>query len=123
MNQKYFKLLPLFCLFVTLSFTTVGQTTLSSTDQALRYSIYARLGLKIIPIKLSDTSYKLQFVVEKIEENASLDNYQLSYTLLSSYEEEIQLENKKETKELRMVFAKLNPKLINLAYPKERGKY
>ena len=32
-------------------------------------------------------------------------------------------ENKKETKELRMVFAKLNPKLINLAYPKERGKY
>jgi hypothetical protein len=78
MNQKYFKLLPLFCLFVTLSFKTVGQTTLSSTDQALRYSIYARLGLKIIPIKLSDTSYKLQFVVEKIEENASLDNYQLS---------------------------------------------
>ena len=68
MNQKYFKLLPLFCLFVTLSFPTIGQTTLSSTDQALRYSIYARLGLKIIPIKLSDTSYKLQFVVEKIEE-------------------------------------------------------
>jgi GWxTD domain-containing protein len=94
MNQKYFKLLPLFCLFVSLSYTTVGQTTLSSTDQALRYSIYARLGLKIIPIKLSDTSYKLQFVVEKIEENASLDNYQLSYTLLSSYEEEIRPEKK-----------------------------
>jgi len=33
------------------------------------------------------------------------------------------VKTKKETKELRMVFAKLNPKLINLAYPKERGKY
>ncbi len=94
MIQKYFKLLPLFCLFVTFSFTTSGQTTLSSTDQALRYSIYARLGLKIIPIKLSDSSYKLQFVIEKIEENASLDNYQISYTLLSSYEEKIQAEKK-----------------------------
>ena len=94
MNQKYFKLLPLFCFLVTLSYTTVAQTTLSSTDQALRYSIYARLGLKIIPIKVSDAAYKLQFVVEKIEENASLDTYQLSYTLLSSYEEEIQSEKK-----------------------------
>jgi GWxTD domain-containing protein len=94
MNPKYFKLLPLFCFLVILSYTSVAQTTLSSTDQALRYSIYARLGLKIIPIKLSDTSYKLQFVIEKIEENASLDNYQLSYTLLSSYEEKIQLEKK-----------------------------
>ena len=84
MNQKYFKRLPLFCFLIALSFTTVAQTTLSSTDQALRYSIYARLGLKIIPIKVSDTAYKLQFVVEKIEENASLDNFQLSYTLLSS---------------------------------------
>lgn len=94
MNQKYFKQLPLFCFLIALSFTTVAQTTLSSTDQALRYSIYARLGLKIIPIKVSDTAYKLQFVVEKIEENASLDTYQLSYTLLSSYEEEIRAEKK-----------------------------
>jgi GWxTD domain-containing protein len=94
MNQKYFKLLPLFCFLVILSHTAVAQKTLSSTDQALRYSIYARLGLKIIPIKLSDTAYKLQFVVEKIEENASLETYQLSYTLLSSYEEEIQAEKK-----------------------------
>lgn len=94
MNQKYFKLLPLFCFLVILSHTAVAQKTLSSTDQALRYSIYARLGLKIIPIKLSETAYKLQFVVEKIEENASLETYQLSYTILSSYEEEIQAEKK-----------------------------
>jgi len=94
MNPKYFKLLPLFCFFVVLTYTSGAQTTLSSTDQALRYSIYARLGLKIIPIKVSKTAYKLQFVAEKIEENASLETYQLSYTLLSSYEEEIQPERK-----------------------------
>ena len=68
MNQKYFKLLPLFLFLVILSQATVAQSTLSSTDQALRYSIYARLGQKIIPIKLSETAFKLQFVVEKIEE-------------------------------------------------------
>ncbi|MDA1268988.1 MAG: GWxTD domain-containing protein [Bacteroidetes bacterium] len=94
MNQKYFKLLPLFYFLVTLSYSTVAQKTLSTTDQSLRYSNYARLGLKIIPIKLSDTTYKIQFIAEKIEENAILDTYQLSYTLLTSYEEELQSEKK-----------------------------
>ncbi len=94
MNQKYFKLLPLFCFLIALSFTTVAQTTLSTTDQSLRYSLYARLGLKIIPIKLSESSYKLQFVVEKIEENASLDTYQFSYLILDAYDQEIQAAQK-----------------------------
>ena len=89
MNQKYFKLLPLFCFLIALSFTSLAQTTLSTTDQSLRYSLYARLGMKIIPIKLSESNYKLQFVVEKIEENASLDTYQFSYLILNSYNEEI----------------------------------
>lgn len=89
MNQKYFKLLPLFCFLIALSFTSLAQTTLSTTDQSLRYSLYARLGMKIIPIKLSESNYKLQFVVEKIEENASLDTYQFSYLILNSYKEEI----------------------------------
>lgn len=89
MNQKYFKLLPLFCFLIALSFTALAQTTLSTTDQSLRYSLYARLGMKIIPIKLSESNYKLQFVVEKIEENASLDTYQFSYLILNSYNEEI----------------------------------
>lgn len=89
MNQKYFKLLPLFCFLIALSFTAIAQTTLSTTDHSLRYSLYARLGMKIIPIKLSESNYKLQFVVEKIEENASLDTYQFSYLILNSYDEEI----------------------------------
>ncbi len=90
MNQKYFKLLPLFFVFTASTFTAFAQNTLSTTDQALRYSLYARLGLKIIPIKLSESSYKLQFVVEKIEENANLDTYQFSYLVLSSYDQEIE---------------------------------
>ncbi len=90
MNQKYFKLLPLFFVFTAFTFTAFAQNTLSTTDQALRYSLYARLGLKIIPIKLSESSYKLQFVVEKIEENANLDTYQFSYLVLSSYDQEIE---------------------------------
>jgi len=94
MNQKYFKLLPLFFLLTVFSITSFAQTTLSTTDQALRYSLYARLGIKIIPIKLSENSFKLQFVVEKIEENASLDTYQFSYLVLGSYEEEIRSEQK-----------------------------
>jgi GWxTD domain-containing protein len=94
MNQKYFKLLPLFFFFTAFTFTATAQTTLSTTDQALRYSLYARLGLKIIPIKLSDSSYKLQFVVEKIEENASLDTYQFNYLILNSYNQEIQAAQK-----------------------------
>lgn len=94
MNQKYFKRLPLFFLLIALSFTTVAQTTLSTTDQSLRYSLYARLGLKIIPIKLSESSYKLQFVVEKIEENASFDTYQFSFLILDSYDQKIQADQK-----------------------------
>ncbi|MEK0442306.1 MAG: hypothetical protein RL403_1284, partial [Bacteroidota bacterium] len=90
MNQKYIKLLPLFFVFTAFTFTAFAQNTLSTTDQALRYSLYARLGLKIIPIKLSESSYKLHFVVEKIEENANLDTYQFSYLVLSSYDQEIE---------------------------------
>jgi len=94
MNQKYFKRLPLFFILIALSFTAFAQTTLSTIDQSLRYSLYARLGLKIIPIKLSESSYKLQFVVEKIEENAILDTYQFSYLILDSYDQKIQADQK-----------------------------
>lgn len=68
---------------------SLAQKTLSSTDQALRYSLYSRLGLKIIPVKTSDTSFKIQFIVEKIEENPAFANFSFSYSILNSYEEEI----------------------------------
>jgi GWxTD domain-containing protein len=89
MNQKQLLILPL--LFFSLLFpkTIVAQKTISSSDQSLRYSLYSRLGLKILPVKLTPTTFKLQFVVEKIEENPTFENFSFSYALLSSYEQEI----------------------------------
>jgi GWxTD domain-containing protein len=89
MNPKHRSLLPFFCLLFLLSTAAEAQKTLSSTDQSLRYSLFSRLGVKIIPMKLSPSRFKLQFVIEKIEENASLDNYRFRYSLLSSYDEEL----------------------------------
>lgn len=89
MNQKHHTLLPFFCLLFLLSTAAVAQKTLSSVDQSLRYSLFSRLGIKIIPMKLSPTRFKLQFVIEKIEENATLDSYRFQYSVLSSYEEEL----------------------------------
>ena len=105
MNQKYFKRLFPFCFLITLSFISVAQTTLSTTDQSLRYSLYARLGLKIIPIKLSDSSYKLQFVVEKIEEDASLDTYQFRYLILNSYDQELETAKKIKFSPADLIFS------------------
>lgn len=89
MNRK---ITPFFLLFIALSFIanfSLAQKTLSTTDQALRYSIYSRLGLKIIPIKTGEHTFRLQFVIEKIEENASFTNYSFSYLVLNSYDQEI----------------------------------
>lgn len=84
---------PSFFLFLIATlFTTqlsFAQKTLSSTDQTLRYSLYSRLGLKIIPVKTSDESFKVQFVIEKIEENPAFANFSFSYSILNSYDEEI----------------------------------
>ncbi|OOG76415.1 GWxTD domain-containing protein [Algoriphagus sp. A40] len=66
-----------------------AQKTLSSTDQALRYSLYSRLGLKIIPVKTGEGSFKVQFVVEKIEENPAFTNFSFSFSILNSYDQEI----------------------------------
>ncbi|WP_026967551.1 GWxTD domain-containing protein [Algoriphagus terrigena] len=75
--------------FLTVSNSSFSQKTLSSTDQALRYSLYSRLGLKIIPIKTSESSFKLQFVIEKIEESPAFSNFSFSYSILSAYDQEI----------------------------------
>ncbi len=89
MNQKQFLLIPFFILLVTFAQSSVAQKKLSSIDQSLRYSLYSRLALKIIPIQTSPTSFKLQFAIEKIEENSSFEDFRFSYSILSSYEQEI----------------------------------
>ncbi len=83
---SFFLFLIAFTFSTHLSFS---QKTLSSTDQALRYSLYSRLGLKIIPIKTSEESFRIQFVIEKIEENPSFANFSFSYSILESYDQEI----------------------------------
>ncbi|SIN82956.1 GWxTD domain-containing protein [Algoriphagus halophilus] len=66
-----------------------SQKKLNSLNQALRYSRYSRLGLKIIPIKENETDYKLQMVVEKIEEDINFNTFSFSYMILNSYDQEI----------------------------------
>jgi GWxTD domain-containing protein len=89
MNLKSPLRIYLLGFFTLLTFCTYGQKSLSETDQSLRYSLYSRLGLKILPIKISENRYKLQFIVEKIEENPDFNAYSFSYALLNSYEKKI----------------------------------
>jgi GWxTD domain-containing protein len=89
MNRK---ITPFFLFFIALQVIAnfaLAQKTLSTTDQSLRYSLYSRLGLKIIPVKTGENTYRLQFVIEKIEENTAFTNYSFSYLVLNSYDQEI----------------------------------
>ena len=93
MNCKTSRLLIFLILFAGSTFPTLGQKTLSSLNQTLRYSRYSRISLKIIPIKESEDSFKLQFQVEKIEENPEFNTFSFTYSILNSYEEEILSDN------------------------------
>lgn len=66
-----------------------SQTRLMEMNQNLRYSRYSRIALKIIPLQQDERSFTLQFVVDKIEENPSFDNYLFSYALVESFQQEI----------------------------------
>lgn len=80
----------LFLIALLISLTpAIAQKTLSNTDQSLRYSLYSRVGLKVIPVKTSEESFRIQFVVEKIEEAPLFANYSFSYSILDSYDQEI----------------------------------
>lgn len=92
MNRTSSLYLFLLLCFLCVSANSFAQKTLSTTDQALRYSLYSRLGLKIIPLKAGPTSYKVQFLIEKIEENPDFTNFDFSYSLLNSYDQEISAE-------------------------------
>ncbi len=92
MNHKTIPLLIFLILFTGTLIPAFSQKKLSTLNQALRYSRYSRLGLKIIPIKKSETSYDLQFIIEKIEENPEFNSFSFTYAILNSYEQEIQPE-------------------------------
>src|SRR5690606_33412928 len=83
--------LGLFTALLTTCLVTAAtaQTSLQDINQSLRYSRYSRLALKVIPIKESDRTFKLQMVAEKLEANPEFDNYLFSYSLVSNFQEEI----------------------------------
>ncbi|WP_086541867.1 GWxTD domain-containing protein [Algoriphagus antarcticus] len=93
MNCNTSRLLIFLILFVGTTLPTLAQKSLSSLNQTLRYSRYSRLSLKIIPIKVNKTTYKLQFQVEKIEENPEFNSFSFTYSMLDSYDEEILSDN------------------------------
>lgn len=93
MNCKTSRLLIFLILFAGTTLPTLAQKSLSSLNQTLRYSRYSRLSLKIIPIKENETSYKLQFQVEKIEENTNFNSFSFTYSILDSYDQEILSDN------------------------------
>ncbi|UZD22500.1 GWxTD domain-containing protein [Algoriphagus halophytocola] len=93
MNCRSSRILFFIFILIGTSFPSLAQNTLSNLNQALRYSRYSRLGLKILPVKQSPTSYKVQFQIEKIEENPAFNNYSFTYSILDSYEEEILSDN------------------------------
>ena len=74
------------CMFTV---TTYSQTSLQQINQSLRYSRYSRVSLKVIPIKTAEKTFKLQMVVEKIEENANFEDYLFSYTIVNSFDQAI----------------------------------
>tara|TARA_R110002111_G_scaffold888_3_gene6485 strand:- start:1154 stop:2401 length:1248 start_codon:yes stop_codon:yes gene_type:complete len=76
-----------------LSFSTFAQNNLQSINQSLRYSRYSRISLKVIPIKIAERTFKLQMLVEKIEDEANFDDYLFSYTIVNSFEQKIDDDN------------------------------
>lgn len=66
-----------------------GQNTLAELNQNLRYSRYSRVALKVIPLQLEDREYRLQLVVDKIEEDLDFDNYLFSYAIVPNFGEPI----------------------------------
>jgi GWxTD domain-containing protein len=78
-------------IFLSLGFgiQAFSQKNLSNLNQALRYSRYARLALKILPVKTAENTFKVQFVVEKIEDDQEFNTFSFNYSILNSYTQEI----------------------------------
>lgn len=81
----------LFTAFLTtcLAMAATAQTSLQDINQSLRYSRYSRLALKVMPIKESDRTFRLQMVAEKLEESPEFANYLFSYSIVSNFQEGI----------------------------------
>src|SRR5690606_23865509 len=76
-------------LAICLGMTATAQTSLQDINQSLRYSRYSRLALKVMPIKESERTFRLQMVAEKLEESPEFANYLFSYSIVSNFQEGI----------------------------------
>jgi GWxTD domain-containing protein len=92
-NRKTIGFLAFIISIFAFSLNSYSQETLESLNQALRYSRYSRLALKIIPIKENDRTFLLQMPIEKIEENIDFDTYTFSFAVLSGYQDPITSQN------------------------------
>ncbi|MFD2202031.1 GWxTD domain-containing protein [Shivajiella indica] len=90
---KTFSFLSFIIAWLTYPLNSFSQESLETLNQALRYSRYSRLALKIIPIQERERAFLLQMPIEKIEANIDFDNYQFSYAVLSGFQEPITSEN------------------------------
>ncbi|SDC53255.1 GWxTD domain-containing protein [Algoriphagus faecimaris] len=93
MKQKLIPILLFSLLLIGVPLFVQAQNSLSNLNQALRYSRYSRIALKIIPLKKSDNQFTAQFIVEKIEENPDFNTYSFSYNVLGDYNEDISPDN------------------------------
>lgn len=96
-------------------------------------SVYKKLALENNVIWNSDWQDGDTIIWDKMPDDIEAKIRQLSKDYMNSCEKRklskkhkyvyILGSHKKETKELLQTFKDLNPKLVNLPYPKERGKY
>jgi GWxTD domain-containing protein len=92
-NKNFTVLTFVFLSLLLVPISLVAQQTLETIDQALRYSRYSRLALKILPVQESERTFLLQMPIEKIEENIDFNTYQFAYAVLSSYQDPITAQN------------------------------
>jgi GWxTD domain-containing protein len=88
-SNKITRIAGLVLFLFSIPLFTFSQQNLESINQALRYSRYSRVSLKIIPIQESERTFLLQMPVEKIEEEIEFDSYTFSYGVVSSFQQPI----------------------------------
>ncbi|WP_144606537.1 GWxTD domain-containing protein [Algoriphagus algorifonticola] len=93
MKQKTIQLSIFFALAFLCAIPSFSQKRLADYNQALRYSRYSRLALKIIPQKKSSSTFLAQLVIEKIEDQPNFNTYSFSYALADGYQTAIKPED------------------------------
>ncbi len=92
-SDQFNRVIGIFLVLFSMSFTLLAQETLETMNQALRYSRYSRIALKIIPVAEGERTFLLKMPIEKIEEDIDFEVYQFSYAVVSSFQEPVTAQN------------------------------